>query len=192
MPRIPIVKPYTQINTPADFPTLDLPTGVPILVVATTPKWEIGHDGTIPWKHRLDMQWFKHITTQGIQPTVIMGRKTYDSIGKPLSNRRNIVITQDIHSPLKEQPDITVVHSLGEALDQSKDATQFVIGGGEIYSLALIHTHNKPVFLYRSIIPYRHPVPMDTLFPTIPKTDPVLYYFRTNTEQMLVESYSQT
>ena len=62
-----------------------------------------------------------------------MGRKTYESIGKPLPNRQNIILTNARYLRI---PDCEVVHSVNEALDVSKDAPEvMVIGGGEIYRL---------------------------------------------------------
>ena len=82
------------------------------IIVAASLNNVIGKDNKLLWRQSADLKRFKELTTG---KTVVMGRKTYDSIGKPLPNRRNIVITrQNI-----EIPGCEVVHSLEEALKQN-------------------------------------------------------------------------
>lgn len=108
------------------------------IIVAASLNNVIGKDNSLIWRQSADLKRFKELTTN---KTVVMGRKTYDSIGKPLPNRRNIVITlQDI-----EIPGCEVVHSLEDAL--KVDDEIFIIGGGEIYQKSIILA-NK-VFLTR-------------------------------------------
>ena len=98
----------------------------------------IGLAGAMPWTMRSDLRWFKSVTTG---KPVVMGRKTFGSIGRPLPGRTNIIITRQADYA----PDRTLVtHSLDEALQaaqddaQKKDADEIcIIGGGEIYSTAL-------------------------------------------------------
>ncbi len=92
----------------------------------------IGRDNALPWRLPADMQRFKQLTTGH---AVIMGRKTYDSLDKPLPNRRNLVLTRDrTYRPER----VEVVHSLDEALDRVAGEDEvFVAGGAEIYQLAL-------------------------------------------------------
>ncbi|HWK99396.1 MAG TPA: dihydrofolate reductase, partial [Parapedobacter sp.] len=79
-----------------------------------------------------DLRFFKRTTTGH---TVIMGRKTYESVGKPLPNRRNIIITRQAAYAVEGAE---VVHSLTAALDKSADESEvFVVGGAEIYKEAL-------------------------------------------------------
>jgi dihydrofolate reductase len=97
-------------------------------VVAMTPERVIGRAGTLPWHLPEDLAFFKR-TTSG--HPIVMGRKTYESIGRPLPKRRNIVLTRDrdwsaagvevIHSPA----DLARLPDLGGRV--------FVIGGAEIY-----------------------------------------------------------
>ena len=61
-------------------------------IVAMTPERVIGRDGDLPWRLPEDLKFFRKTTTGH---AIVMGRKTYDSIGKPLSKRRNIVLTRD-------------------------------------------------------------------------------------------------
>lgn len=102
------------------------------ILVAASENNAIGKDNQLLWHLPADLKYFKQLTTGH---TVIMGRKTYDAIGKPLSNRRNIVITR--------QPDLIisgceVVHSLQQAIEVSKQKQEvFIIGGAEIYHQAL-------------------------------------------------------
>ena len=66
------------------------------IVVASSLNNCIGHNNTLPWNLPKDLKRFKSITTSGEQNIVIMGRNTYDSIGKPLPNRINYVLTKDL------------------------------------------------------------------------------------------------
>jgi dihydrofolate reductase len=101
------------------------------IVVAISENNAIGKDNKLLWHLPKDLKHFKEITTGG---TVIMGRKTYDSVGRPLPNRRNIIITrQQI-----EIPGCEVVNSVEAALDLCRDEAEvFIVGGAEIYRLAM-------------------------------------------------------
>jgi len=92
----------------------------------------IGIDNKLPWHLPGELQYFKQITSGH---TVIMGRKTFESISKPLPDRRNIVITRNKEYAAEG---VEVVHSLEEALKLSQgDLEQFIIGGAQIYEEAL-------------------------------------------------------
>lgn len=98
------------------------------LIAAIGRNNELGKGNDLLWKMPADMEHFKKITSLH---TVLMGRKTFESIGRPLPNRRNIVITRDVNYK-KEGVEIT--HSLSGALDMVEDDEEiFVIGGGELY-----------------------------------------------------------
>jgi len=100
------------------------------LIVATSKNGVIGNDNSLIWHLPADLKHFKNLTTG---KTIIMGRKTYESIGKALPNRRNIVITrQDDYDP----DDCEVVSSLEEALLLCGENC-FIIGGGEIYKQSI-------------------------------------------------------
>ena len=102
------------------------------LVVAISANNAIGKDNQLLWHLPADLKHFKTITTGN---TIIMGRKTYDSIGKPLPNRRNIVITRQKDLKLEG---IEVANSLEEAIALCEtDESIYVIGGAEIYKQAL-------------------------------------------------------
>ncbi len=101
------------------------------IIVAIAQNGVIGDKNSLIWHIKEDLQYFKH-TTSG--HPVIMGRKTYESLGRPLPNRENVVITrQNI-----EIEGCRVVHSLEEAVSLfSSDEEIFIIGGAEIYGQAL-------------------------------------------------------
>lgn len=102
------------------------------IVVAISQNNAIGKDNQLLWHLPADLKHFKNITTGH---TIIMGRKTYDSIGKPLPNRRNIVITR--------QQDLEIVgaevrNSLEEAIALCETSENvYIIGGAELYKQAL-------------------------------------------------------
>ena len=99
------------------------------VIVAYDKNLAIGKDNTLVWRQSADLKRFKELTTGN---TVVMGRKTFDSIGKPLPNRRNIVITrQDI-----EIEGVEIIKSIEEIKNIEEDI--FIIGGGEIYKSCLI------------------------------------------------------
>jgi dihydrofolate reductase len=102
------------------------------IVVAMAQNRAIGKDNQLLWHLPNDLRHFKQLTSGH---TVIMGRKTFESIGKPLPNRRNIVITRQNHL---QAEGVEIVHSLEDALTISDPNEEvFVIGGAEIYQLAL-------------------------------------------------------
>ena len=106
------------------------------IVVAISENNAIGKDNQLLWHLPADLKHFKNITTGH---TIIMGRKTYDSIGKPLPNRRNIIITRQKDLNLEG---VEVVNSLEEALSLSKDEEEvFIIGGAEIYKQSIAVSH---------------------------------------------------
>jgi dihydrofolate reductase len=102
------------------------------LVLAVSDNGVIGRDNQLPWHLPADLKFFKQLTTGH---TVIMGRKTYDSIGRPLPNRRNIVVSRKEGF---EIPGVEVINSLGGALKACIGEDEvFIIGGATIYAKAL-------------------------------------------------------
>ncbi len=98
------------------------------LVVAAAKNNVIGRDGELPWHLPDDLRHFKRLTTG---KAVIMGRRTFESIGRPLPDRRNIVMTRD---PDYAASGCDVVTSVSDALDLAGDDTEvMVIGGGQVY-----------------------------------------------------------
>lgn len=99
-------------------------------IVATAENNVIGDGEDIPWRLSSDLKYFKKTTTGH---HIIMGRKTFASMGRPLPNRTNIVLTRDPHFIATG---IIVAHSIEEALSIAYDNDEeevFIIGGGEIY-----------------------------------------------------------
>jgi len=99
-------------------------------IVAMAENRVIGNAGTIPWHLPEDFKFFK-TTTMG--HAILMGRKTYESIGKPLPGRENIVLSRT----MPETQGIRVIRSLDELKEPSDGRDLFVIGGEEIYRLLL-------------------------------------------------------
>jgi len=92
----------------------------------------IGKDNALPWKLPADMQWFRK---QTMGKPVLMGRKTFDSIGKPLPGRKNIILSRQAGLSIEG---CHVVVSLSEAKSIAADTDEImVIGGSEIYALLL-------------------------------------------------------
>ncbi len=103
-------------------------------IVATAKNNVIGKDNDIPWYLPADLKYFKRCT---LNHHIIMGRKSYESIGRPLPKRTNIVVTRD---PFYVVSNCLVAHSVDEALKMALDNSEqeaFIIGGGEIYKLAM-------------------------------------------------------
>ena len=102
------------------------------VIVAVSENLVIGYKNALPWHISEDLKNFKKITTNH---SVVMGRKTFESIGKPLKDRRNIVISRD--KALKITG-VEVVNSLDDAICLTKDENEiFIIGGEQIYKMAM-------------------------------------------------------
>ena len=98
------------------------------IIVAKSKNDVIGNNGRLPWHLSEDLKRFKSIT---MGKPIIMGRVTYESIGKPLPGRENIILTR--RSNYLEKG-ITIIHSSDEALKSARDSDEvIIIGGGEIY-----------------------------------------------------------
>jgi len=100
------------------------------IIVAMSKNRVIGNNNELIWKLSSDLKRFKYLTTNN---PVVMGRKTYESIGRPLPNRRNIIITRNLEY---EVDGCEVVSSLEEALLLTNNDC-FIIGGGEIYNQSI-------------------------------------------------------
>ena len=102
-----------------------------ILVAALDAERVIGRDGGMPWHLPDDLRRFRALTRGH---TVLMGRRTYESLGRPLPERVNRVLTRD---PAFRAPGIEVVHDLQAALAPTPDGELYVIGGAELYRQTL-------------------------------------------------------
>ena len=99
------------------------------IIAAVSINNVIGNNNKLIWKLSNDLKRFKNLTTNH---SVIMGRKTFESLPNPLPDRDNIVITRDTNY---SKPNIQVCSSIEDAINLTKTDTQpFIIGGGEIYS----------------------------------------------------------
>ena len=97
------------------------------IIVAMSKNRVIGKNNTMPWHLSDDLKNFKYVTTG---KTVIMGSLTYESIGKPLPNRKNIVLSRNL-----KNSDVIVLDKLEHAIEESKEENEvFIIGGQDIYN----------------------------------------------------------
>jgi dihydrofolate reductase len=102
------------------------------LIVAMAKNRVIGADNRLPWHLSADLKRFRKIT---LGKPVLMGRKTFESIGRPLPGRKNLVLTRTPHF---EAPGCLVVHSIAEAIREAGDAPELmVIGGASLYAECL-------------------------------------------------------
>ncbi|MDR2358767.1 MAG: dihydrofolate reductase [Prevotellaceae bacterium] len=125
------------------------------IIVAVARNRAIGKNNRLLWHISEDLRYFKQITSGH---TVIMGRKTFESIGKPLPNRTNIVISRT----LPAENHINVAPDLNAALSQCRNDTEvFIIGGGSVYREALPLAHR--LYLTEVHADYEG----DTFFPEI-------------------------
>ncbi|KPB06577.1 dihydrofolate reductase [Bacillus sp. CHD6a] len=129
------------------------------IIVATDKNNLIGKDNDLPWRIPADLAYFKQVT---LGNTIVMGRKTYESIGKPLPNRRNIVLSrQDYHADGCE-----TLHSLEEVVSMDEEGKElFIIGGAHIFKEALPFAD----FLYLTFIDEEFEG--DTYFPEVKEND---------------------
>lgn len=128
-----------------------------ILIAAMAKNRTIGDNNQIPWKIKGEQKLFKQHT---IGHTVIMGRKTYESIGKPLPDRKNIVITRQKDYPI---PNNMCASGIDEALEKTNvNDKVFIIGGADIYQQCLQNAD----YIYLTIID--RDIEGDAFFPEIP------------------------
>ncbi|MCJ7755674.1 MAG: dihydrofolate reductase [Thermoanaerobaculales bacterium] len=114
------------------------------LIVAVSDNGVIGRDGGLPWHLPRDLKHFKATTTGH---HLIIGRRTWDEVGKPLPGRTMVVVTRSLRF---EAAGATVVHSLEEALEVSKiDEEPFIGGGAFIYRMALARDLVDRLYLTR-------------------------------------------
>ena len=125
-------------------------------IVAMATNRCIGRDNTLPWRLPADLKRFKQLT---LGHTLIMGRKTYESIGRPLPGRTMVVVTrQKDYAP----EGVKVVHSVDEALALARgDSEVFIAGGAELYA----QTMDRVERLYLTRI--ERAFPGDTYFPEV-------------------------
>lgn len=128
------------------------------LIVAADEMRGIGYRGGVPWHLSADLKRFKSLT---MGHHVIMGRKTFESIGKALPGRTNVVITRQ---PEFEADEVIAVESLEDALTVARLAGEhetFIIGGGQVYAQALPHADQ----IYYTLVHTK--AGADTFFPEL-------------------------
>lgn len=101
------------------------------MIVATDMNRAIGRGNTLPWQIKEDLRYFSKITRNKV---VVMGKKTYESIGRLLPNRTNVIITRDEDFRVK---DALVFNDIEDVLHAFKSEEIFIIGGGQIYEAFL-------------------------------------------------------
>jgi dihydrofolate reductase len=129
------------------------------LIAAMAENGTIGRDNSLPWRLSDDLKRFKALT---MGKHLLMGRRTYESIGRPLPGRTCLVLTRDREWGAEG---IVVVHSLGQALSHARDAEELVaIGGAEIYRLLMPFARR----IYLTLV--HAEIPGDTFFPDFDPT----------------------
>ena len=136
------------------------------LVVAMAENRVIGADGDLPWRLSSDLKYFKQVT---MGKPIVMGRKTFDSIGRPLPGRDNIVITRNAEfaaDGVRVAGDVAAALGLAHTLAKEKGADEIcIIGGGEIYRQTL------PMADRVYLTEVHMGVDGDTAFPELDPTD---------------------
>src|SRR5688572_30376915 len=132
------------------------------LIAAVAANGVIGRDGQLAWHLPDDLKHFKSLT---MGRPILMGRRTYESIGRPLPGRRSIVISRTLKQP--PHPDVELARSLDEAIDRttSSDGPVFVIGGAVLYAAAL------PRVRVLHLTELESPVEGDACFPSFDKSE---------------------
>ncbi|WP_303848798.1 dihydrofolate reductase [Apibacter mensalis] len=158
------------------------------IIAALDENNAIGNNNQLLWHLPLDLKRFKSLTQNHV---ILMGRKTFESLGRPLPNRQNMVISSKADYPVTNN--VYLFSSLHEAIEaaRSKDSNPYIIGGGTIYSQALKYADTLELTLVHTQMDKA-----DTYFPEIdfsewnktfdefhPKDDKHLYDFRFVTYQ---------
>jgi dihydrofolate reductase len=131
-------------------------------IVAVSQNNVIGKDGKLPWNLPADMQYFKRVTAHH---HIIMGRGTYEALGKALPNRTNIIITRQKDY---DAPGCVIVGDIKSAIDYAKaheETECFIIGGGDIFRQSLVWADK--IYLTRVF----HNFEGDTFFPELNPDD---------------------
>lgn len=131
------------------------------IIVATDKNNTIGLNNVMPWHLPQDLAFFKRKT---LNKTVIIGRKTFEGMGRPLPKRKTIIITRDKNFTYDHE-NVTVEFSLEDAIEKYTSTLEevFVIGGEKIYAQAINHV-NK-IYITKIYKTFKG----DTFFPIIPK-----------------------
>lgn len=129
------------------------------MIAAVAGNGVIGKDNRLPWNLPADMAYFKKVT---LGHAVVMGRKTFESIGRPLPGRRNIILTGNRNY---HPENCIIMHSVEEVLEYSRDRDIFIIGGAKAYKSFMNHAR----MLYITLID--RDFEGDAFFPEIDKNN---------------------
>ena len=138
------------------------------MIFAADENGAIGRDGGLPWRQSSDLQYFKKLT---LDKTIVMGRKTWESLPGRLPRRRHLVMSRNTIKEVEQT-------SIDEVLELAKNEEIFIIGGGEIYQLFLPYTDT----VYRTVIHAIVDNP-DTFGPILSEAD-----FKLTSESFLAKS----
>lgn len=127
------------------------------LIVAMTSERVIGNQNQLPWHYPEDLKYFKEKTTGH---TILMGRKTFESIGKPLPKRRNIILTSQSFAGLECYPSKGAFLEAYQAQNPDPQEEIFIIGGAQVYTSFLPNTDR----IYLTLI--KKNFPGDRFFPS--------------------------
>lgn len=127
------------------FSTIPMDKRALTIVVALDDCNGIGRNNTIPWHIKNDLKFFRHVTSQRVDPTkqnaIIIGRKTYETFPKPLPNRLNIIVSSNSSLPNTNYPNVIRMNTFSEALNHAVDDPNvekiFIVGGVSIYEEAM-------------------------------------------------------
>lgn len=144
------------------------------MIAAIGKNGELGLDNKLLWDIKEDMDWFKTHTRNKI---VVMGRKTYESIGKPLKGRINVVLTRD--RDYDPHPDVLVRYGLAEVLFEFRYETELMVIGGESIYRQFLPFANR---LYLTEI--HQEFEADAYFPEFDKEQWSRYFFLEGTEDV--------
>ena len=133
------------------------------LIVAMARNRVIGRDGGLPWHLPADLKHFKRNT---VDKPILMGRLTYESIGRPLPRRRNLVLTR--RSDFSAEG-VEIFHTLDGALEACPETEVMLIGGAQLYAQGLAQCDRMLITVVDAEIEG------DTLFPTIDESDWVIH-----------------
>lgn len=128
------------------------------IIVATAENNVIGNNGKIPWHSKDDLRHFKELTTNH---HILMGKNTFDSMGKPLPNRTNIILGRYLNLKIEG---VTVFQDLGDAIRFAENRNEqelFIIGGQQVYEFTLPIAEK----IYQTLILEKHEG--DTFFPAL-------------------------
>ncbi len=129
------------------------------LIAAVAENDVIGADGDLAWRNSEDLRRFKKLT---LGHPIVLGRRTFDSIGRPLPGRRTIVVTRSVTWSAKG---VEVAHSIDDALALTAGQDVFILGGGEIYAQTIALADRL------EITRVELKLSGDTSFPAIPAAD---------------------